>query len=133
MGRFRPRRRLRDVEMERYDLAPDIHQMMRLLSRGEVYNVVPGLKPIWPMVIRIACAIDDMKSERRQDTANRIWPMYTELYAAFLDRVRELHEQGDADQLANLKPIVKLVLRTDVQWLVFHCPTSDGRLIHVMV
>jgi hypothetical protein len=107
--------------------------MMRLLNRREVYDVVPDLQPLWPQAIRIACAISDMKSERRQDTAQRLWAMYNALYSAFLDTVRAMHERGTTEQLVKLKPIVKRVLKTEAQWLVFHCPAPGGELLHIMV
>lgn len=133
MGTFRPRRKSCDEELNPYDLALNIHQLMRLLNRGEVYDAIPELRPMWPRVIMVACAINDMYSERRQSTANRIWEMYVELHTTFLDMVLKMHETGTSANLAALKPIVKKVLKITTRWLVFHCTAPTGELVHVMV
>lgn len=127
------RRKACGNEHEEYDLAPDIHQMIQLLSRGEVYEKIPDLQPLWPKVVRAFCEIRYEQQARRRDITEFIWDRYTALYNEFLDIVRGMHEADTAERLAALKPIATKALKITARWLVFHCPTEDGGVVHVMV
>jgi hypothetical protein len=133
MCAFRPRRSNFDVELAPHDLKPNVHQMMLVLNHGEVYDLIPELRPLWWKAIRVACRINRLKTERRQDTAHLLWSLYRELYGAFIDRVREMHEKGESHKLVALKPLIRRYLRINPQWLVFHCGTDSGEILHVMV
>lgn len=133
MGKFRPRRNNYDVALKPYDLSPTIQQMMTLLRRGELYYAVPELRPLWRHAILVACQINNLKRERRQPHARQLWSMYSGLYKAFLDKVREMHENGMAHKLAPMKSFFKRFMNIEPQWLVFHCMGSSGELLHVMV
>lgn len=133
MGKFRPRRNIYDEELRPHDFTPKIYHLMQVLNRGEVYDAIEELRPLWWQAIRVACRINRLKTERRQATARLIWSLYCGLYDAFLDKVREMHENGTSPKLAALKAFFKRVLNIEPQWLIFHCVNDAGEILHVMV
>jgi len=132
MGKFRRRSNF-DEELRPHDFKPKIYHLMQVLNRGEVYAAIEELRPIWWQAIRVACRINRLKTQRRQATARLIWSLYRELYHAFLDKVREMHENGTSPKLVALKPFFARYLNIDPQWLIFHCVTETGEILHVMV